>query len=1269
MRKSLLIAAIFTFVMFATLIVVAGVGFRTDSGRSFIKNVISDSLARSIGGDVSIGALTGSLPGEITLKDVVLSDDGEVWASVTMLQARWRPMAIVGGRIVVDEISATTMRLNAPPPDQAISRETTKKPRAPFSLPRIRVNDFSIEDFQSPWLGLEAPLKGSGAAAIGGHDLDMEFDFSTIENRDILKGRIEINEQSNQFDIDVRGVTENDGFVAKLARLTNGGSIILRNDAPRDNAKIQLAANAEGFARAEIGIHGDFKKFSTVDIDAKFKPAERIRNNTAFAEDITAKARLRKTDLNGGALSIEEVRSGLGEIEGEANWEFADSGIRSLSINGKAEPNTDTLDQIHTIAGGPILFSADIDPAGAAYAIRGEIKVPKMSLRLLEGQTDLENTAFAKIEVSAPLLGDLSPLLDGAAALSGDLQLNLEEAVKINSINGQIGDTLTIGGYAAYLFADDQIRGELDLVAGPAFLEKLVSASGAEKAATAKIRVDGPLTDFRVSVDATTPALVINDANVASLTIDADFSGLPDRPSGHLIANSANGESGKLSITVASPSTEKIRINAFEYFHDLFSLVGSGDYARNTETLSMEMSYRGEVGAIPFPGIEINGEAKVAGHVSRTENNNITVNIPRIQSNFGTIENFELQAIGPVDNTNARIMADTIRYEQFELSDIQSTVTIAASNGDNVGVNWNTFSAQLDGERLALTSPAKISIGDAYSVDSISIDGGAYGALQASGFVRTGHWQGFVEGKQLSIPTIDAVIDAEFTLDTEKNTAAVGDITIRSSLSDSDLAQIALNFNWNKEFLNIASAQKSETFDISAKIPAALVHSDSLSIDSSGPISGRVRANGEIASVTPMLPLEAQGIEGEVAADISLAGTMESPILDGKISINDGAYTELQSGLSLVGLNLAATASGNADGGELRLRGGGRGGGQESGETITIDGNVKFGDQNFSMIDLKLDDAVFSANPINTLQSTGEFTLEGPFNALALRGALSIDELDVEIVVPESTGLVPIEVTSRDSTTPRTLAPDSEDEDSRIQFDVDVIADDRVFVRGRGVQSEWSTNISAKSSNSDMLVLGDMTLRNGWLDFSGRRFDLTNGEITFDRLSPNNPILALAAEYETDTDLVARISISGRAAEPRVELTSVPSLPAEDVMAVVLFGKPMAELSAIESLQTAQALASLSGIGLFTGPGVVGALREATGLDLLNVDLDPEQGVGSLTAGKYIADGVFVSATQDAAGKDGSVSIQYELTDNIVVESELQQNGDQTVSANWQRDF
>ena len=58
-----------------------------------------------------------------------------------------------------------------------------------------------------------------------------------------------------------------------------------------------------------------------------------------------------------------------------------------------------------------------------------------------------------------------------------------------------------------------------------------------------------------------------------------------------------------------------------------------------------------------------------------------------------------------------------------------------------------------------------------------------------------------------------------------------------------------------------------------------------------------------------------------------------------------------------------------------------------------------------------------------------------------------------------------------------------------------------------------------------------------------------------------------------------------------------------------------------------------------------------------------------MTVGKYIADGLFVSATQDVKGENGAVQVEYEVNNNVKVETELTQRGEQTLSVNWKKDF
>ena len=124
-------------------------------------------------------------------------------------------------------------------------------------------------------------------------------------------------------------------------------------------------------------------------------------------------------------------------------------------------------------------------------------------------------------------------------------------------------------------------------------------------------------------------------------------------------------------------------------------------------------------------------------------------------------------------------------------------------------------------------------------------------------------------------------------------------------------------------------------------------------------------------------------------------------------------------------------------------------------------------------------------------------------------------------------------------------------------------------------------------------------------------------------------------------------------------------------MALILFGKQPTELTALESLQIANAVAQLTGTGPFGGGGggIGNTVRSSLGLDALSFGVDSDTGEGVLAVGKYISDDVYVAARQSAGDAGTEVSVTYEVTDDFTLESRLKPNGAQDVSANYKRDY
>jgi translocation and assembly module TamB len=235
-------------------------------------------------------------------------------------------------------------------------------------------------------------------------------------------------------------------------------------------------------------------------------------------------------------------------------------------------------------------------------------------------------------------------------------------------------------------------------------------------------------------------------------------------------------------------------------------------------------------------------------------------------------------------------------------------------------------------------------------------------------------------------------------------------------------------------------------------------------------------------------------------------------------------------------------------------------------------------------------------------------------------------------------------------------------------LDVQVSIPHRFYVRGRGLDSEWQGEVSATGTAAEPIVNGQLNLKRGNFDLLGKPLELTKGVV---RLEPNaskeiEAIIDILATY-TGSDFSASVQLDGVANNPTLTLSSAPELPRDEILSRLLFGKNAGALTAVEGVQLASAIATLSGGG---GGGFdpVRAIRQAAGVDVLQVDVAAEGGP-TVEAGKYITKDVYVGVRQGAQAGEGAVVVEVELFDNVTVESESKQDGSQKLGARLKWDY
>src|SRR6185312_15956624 len=97
-----------------------------------------------------------------------------------------------------------------------------------------------------------------------------------------------------------------------------------------------------------------------------------------------------------------------------------------------------------------------------------------------------------------------------------------------------------------------------------------------------------------------------------------------------------------------------------------------------------------------------------------------------------------------------------------------------------------------------------------------------------------------------------------------------------------------------------------------------------------------------------------------------------------------------------------------------------------------------------------------------------------------------------------------------------------------------------------------------------------------------------------------DPLLDFAATTTVQGTII-EVDITGSSRAPKIELTSTPTLPQDEAMALLLFGKPSSALSPMELLSAAQALAELTGRQP-VGGGFMAKIRGGLGLDNLSIN-------------------------------------------------------------------
>ena len=232
---------------------------------------------------------------------------------------------------------------------------------------------------------------------------------------------------------------------------------------------------------------------------------------------------------------------------------------------------------------------------------------------------------------------------------------------------------------------------------------------------------------------------------------------------------------------------------------------------------------------------------------------------------------------------------------------------------------------------------------------------------------------------------------------------------------------------------------------------------------------------------------------------------------------------------------------------------------------------------------------------------------------------------------------------------------------SGLQLDLRVVARNRIFVRGRGLDVELGGELRITGPTTDIRPVGEFDLRRGRLDVIGQRIEFQEGSLQL--LGDLDPRINFVART-TSGDVTAIVTVTGRASEPEIVFSSEPPLPQEEVLSHLLFNRASQSLSPFQAAQLAAAAAELAGRG---GNGILSQIRNSLGLDDLDIITD-EEGDAALSAGRYFGEDVYVDVQTTADGRS-KIELVYDINERLTARGAVATDGNTTLGIFFERDF
>ncbi len=1096
----------------------------TDPGRRAIESF----TPRLTGDTIRLTGLGGRFPDALRVAQLEMRDPQGAYVTVQDATLDWSPLQLLHWHVVIDRLSAGQISVIRMPASSS-SGGSSGLP-APVTLNQL---DIARLDIGSAIAGTSISVAVTGSAEAMS-ETDFHGTLDIRQNGGSGRYTVEARGDPTDLHVQLRANEEARGLLAGIAGLPDVGDIALDASlqGPRSAIATRIGLTA-GPLQASAGGTIDLTHQMVDLMVSASAPAMRPRNDVAWqsvALDAHVRGPFSKPDAAGrlrvDALTAAGVAANTitADIAGNAGRLHLDGEVIGLHV---PTPKPDLLsDQplvIHADARldapeRPVhvtvqhkLFDLDANATvGTERGLNATLNVP--DLAPFAAMNGLDLTGATSLTLHAAIQGDVTTVTaDGKVAITGGMQ----QARALVGDNGQLhlaaalhGSDLTLSklqfnGHSIAITADGTVASNLadlgwtlqvnDLAAADLDLSGQFQATG---------KVTGP-TDNLALTGEITGGVGARGLSSGDITINVTASGLPKNPSGHIGAQGTLLDS-PINVAIAmqrkadgvAVDVQKAEWKSFQAqgslqlptatmvpagnlhivmrrLADLEPLLGRTiagsvdallDASTDKATLTVKMDGAALAGTAAASRVAL--DATVEQPVSHpTLNARLDVDGIKAASVAGSLR---ATANGPADAIATKLVAT---LDQGTLDAAATVDTVART------VSVASLQAEWRKQTIRLLAPVRVAFDNGVAFDRLRL-GLRQAVLDVSG--RVGSTLDITASLRNLPANIATIVAPEFAADGVIEADA--HVTGTSARPAGKLRFAANGLRASSgpgRAMPPANIAATATLDgaaaqVDARVTAGRSH---LSLTGRAPLSAAgsldLRANGliDLAVADPILSASGRRVRGQMTIDLTVTGPAKTPAFAGTARLADGEVQDYGIGVHLSDIAAEIQGSGNS----LRIA---RLTAKAGPGTVALSGTIGALAPGLPVdLTLTAHNAVPLASDMITATMDANLAIRGQAaGELTVGGAVQVQRAEIRVPERMPAAIAVLPVRQAGSKPPPAPPPAAA---SVVTLNLTIDAPQQIFVRGRGLDSEFAGKMQVTGSLAAPRTVGALHMRRG----------------------------------------------------------------------------------------------------------------------------------------------------------------------------------------------